>query len=317
MPTYGYSLMCEAKAPRALVEEARKAEAAGFDFVTISDHIHPWLYSQQHSGFAWSILGSIVEATERIRLATMVTCPTFRYHPVIVAQAAATVAVLSEGRFVLGLGAGERLNEHVVGAAWPSIDERHERLAEAIDIITLLHGGGYASYHGDHYDAEDVRIFDLPDQPMEIFAAASGVRGAALAAEAGVGLCNTAPDPEPVAAFVSGGGDAAATWSQVGMAWAGSVEDGLAAAHEGARFMAPGWKVMAELPNPINFEAATRFVRPEDLSSSIPAGPDPERHVQAIRESHDAGYHNVAVMYPGDDLDGFMRFWSEEVRPRL
>ena len=317
MDRYGYALMCEAKPPRQLVQEAVTAEQAGFDFVTISDHIHPWLYSQQHSGYAWTILGAVAQATERIQLVTMVTCPTFRYHPVIVAQKAATLGVLSEGRFVLGLGAGERLNEHVGGAAWPAVDVRHERLAEAIKIIQKLFAGGYVTHRGKHFDAEDVRIFDLPEQPVEMFAGAAGPRAARLAGEAGVGVCNTEPLPEVVRAFVGAGGQADATWGQLGLAWAGSEEEGLQAAHEGARFMATGWKVMSELPNPINFEAATQFVRPEDMADVSPAGPDPEKHIQGIQKFHDAGFRRLSVMYPGEDLEGFLRFWTDELRPKL
>src|SRR4051794_40875294 len=253
MERYGYSLMCEAKSPRQLVEEARAAESAGFDFVTISDHIHPWVKEQQHSGYAWSILGAIAQATERIELVTMVTCPTFRYHPVIVAQKAATVAVLSDGRFTLGLGAGERLNEHVTGTPWPSVDERHDRLAEAVELIKDLHRGGYVTRRGTHFDADSVRIFDLPDQPIDMFVAAAGPVAARLAADAGVGVCNVEPRPEVIDAFVAAGGDAQRTWAQAALAWAPSPEQGLQEAHAGGRFMATGWKVVAELPNVVNF----------------------------------------------------------------
>lgn len=205
MNRYGYSLMCETKAPRQLIDEAVQAEEAGFDFVTISDHIHPWLHGHGHSGYAWSILGALAQATARVDLVTMVTCPTFRYHPVIVAQKAATMGVLSEGRFVLGLGAGERLNEHVTGAAWPSVDVRHERLAEAVEIIQMLHAGGYVTYRGQYFDAEDARVFDLPDQPVELFAAGSGPRSARVAAQARIGLCNTQPVADVVDSFVAAG----------------------------------------------------------------------------------------------------------------
>jgi G6PDH family F420-dependent oxidoreductase len=315
--SYGYSLMCEAKDPRALVDEARMAEAAGFSFVTISDHIHPWLYTQQHSGYAWSILGALAAATARVGLVTMVTCPTFRYHPVIVAQKAATMGLLSGGRFTLGLGSGERLNEHVTGAPWPSVDVRRSRLAEAVEIIQRLHRGGYVSYRGTWYDADDVRIFDLPAEPIDIFLAAAGRAGAAVAADAGAGVCNIEPEAAVVDAFVASGGDASRTWAQIDLAWAPSEEEGLRQAHGFGRFAVPGWKVMSELPNPVNFEAATANVRPEDMADAVPAGPDPERHLAGLARFHDAGYHNVAVMYPGDDVEGFMRFWHDELRPTL
>lgn len=317
MNRYGYSLMCEAKGPRQIVDEARRAEEAGFDFVTISDHMHPWLYSQRHSGYAWSILGALAQATTEIDLVTMVTCPTVRYHPAIVAQKAATVALLSGGRFVLGLGAGERLNEHVTGMPWPPVDVRHERLAEAIEIIQILHAGGYVTYRGEYFDVEDARVFDLPDEPVPMFAAASGPRAARVAGQGGVGLCNTEPRADVVGAYVDAGGEAADTWAQIGLAWAPSEADGLAQALEGAKFMVPGWKVMSELPNPINFEAATRHVRADDLAPMMPAGPDPAPHLQGIDRYHEAGYHHVSVMYPGSDLDGFFRFWADELHPSL
>jgi G6PDH family F420-dependent oxidoreductase len=167
---YGYSLYCEGNSPRSLIDQATKAEDAGFDFLVISDHYHPWLNEQEHAGFAWSILGAVAQATTRIELATMVTCPIIRYHPAIVAQAAATVGVISEGRFTLGLGAGENLNEHVVGHDWPPVTIRHSMLNEAIDIIEGLWRGGYFAHEGEHYRVYDARVFDLPEEPIAMFA---------------------------------------------------------------------------------------------------------------------------------------------------
>lgn len=317
MHRYGYSLMSETKSPTDLVRDAVAAEEAGFDFLTISDHIHPWLESHGHSGFAWSTLGAIAHATERIQIATMVTCPILRYHPVIVAQAAGTIGVMSGGRFVLGLGAGERLNEHVVGLGWPAVDTRHEMLGEAVEIIQQLFEGGRVTYRGAHLDAEEAKVYDLPDDPIEIFVAAAGPEAAAVAAGARVGVCNTIPDAEVIDAFLGEGGEAQHTWAQVVSAWASTEERGRADAHEIFRFAAPGWKVQAELPDVANFEAATQTVRPEDLADAIPAGPDPAAHAATIGEFHDAGYRNVAIAYPGDDIDGFFRFWTEELRPTL
>lgn len=314
---YGYSLMCEGTPPKDLVRQAVMAEEAGFDFVTISDHIHPWLTSQEHSGYAWSILGAVAQATSRVLLTPMVTCPIVRYHPVIVAQMAATMAILSDDRFVLGLGSGERLNEHVVGRGWPAVDVRHEMLAEAIEIIKRLWQGGYVTHRGRYLSAEDARVFDLPDRPIPFYVAAGGTRAATLAAEAGGGLCNTEPKPGPVEAFTQGGGDPADTWAQVVCSWDATVEGGLATAHESFRFAAGGWKVQAELPNPVNFDAATKNVRPEDLAESVPAGPDPQRHRQGIQQFRDAGYNHVAIAYPGEDVEGFLRFWGTELRPQL
>lgn len=314
---FGYTLYCEGNPPKDLVRQAVAAEAAGFDFLVISDHYHPWLTSQEHSAFAWSVLGAVAQATERIELATMVTCPIIRYHPAVVAQMAATVAILSDERFTLGLGAGERLNEHVVGRGWPPADVRHEMLREAIGVIEELWKGGYVSHRGEHFVVEDARVFDLPQRPIQTYVAAGGRRAARLAAEVAGGVCATEPREDIVAAFHEAGGARGATWGQVVMGWAADEETGLADAHAQFRFAMGGWKVQSELPNPVNFDAATKSVKPADLADTIPAGPDPDRHAEAVRAYLDAGYEHVAVAYPGNDPGGFMRFWSEALRPHL
>ncbi len=317
MTTYGYTLMGEGHGPRELVGNAVRAEEAGFDFAVLSDHYHPWLPSQEHSPFVWTVLGAVAQATSRMELATMVTCPTIRYHPAIVAQAAATVGVMSEGRFTLGLGSGERLNEHVVGQGWPSADDRQEMLREAIDVIRLLWSGEYVSHRGRYFTVEDARVFDLPPEPIDVFVAASGGQSAALAAQAGDGICAVEPLGELVEAYVGAGGRAEATWGQIPMSWHADEQQALERAHDQFRFGVPGWKVMAELPNPVNFAAATETVRPEDMADSVAYGPDPERHVEKIRAYVEAGYQHVAVVDIGEDPEGFLRFWSEEVRPGL
>ncbi|HEY1825904.1 MAG TPA: TIGR03557 family F420-dependent LLM class oxidoreductase, partial [Acidimicrobiales bacterium] len=290
---YGYSLSCEGNSPRSLIEQAVKAEASGFDFVVISDHYHPWLTEQEHAGFAWSILGAVAEATGTIELATMVTCPIIRYHPAIVAQAAATVGVISEGRFTLGLGAGENLNEHVVGRDWPPVSVRHEMLAEAIEVIQGLWSGEYFDYRGEHFSVYDARIFDLPEAPLSMFVAASGARSAELSLKGG-GICVTKPDAETINHFTGGGGDPLNIWGQVISAWAPSKEEGLKDAHRNFRFSLGGWKVQSELPNPVNFTAATSMVTPEDLEETMAAGPDPEVHHKFIRGYIDAGVQRLA-----------------------
>jgi G6PDH family F420-dependent oxidoreductase len=317
MTRFGYTLYCEGNDPRDLVEQAVAAEDAGFDFLVISDHYHPWLTDQEHAGFAWSILGAVAQATCRIDLATMVTCPIIRYHPAIVAQMAATVGVLSEGRFTLGLGAGERLNEHVVGRGWPPVDVRHEMLREAIEVIRKLWTGRYVSHRGPHFTVEDARVFDLPERPIPIFVPAGGEQSTRVAAEAGDGVCATEPDAEVVRGFVDAGGDPDAVWGQVVLSWDATEEGGLETAHRQFRFAAGGWKVQAELPNPINFDAATASIEPQDLAEAIPAGPDAGHHAEAVTQFLDAGYRNLAVAYPGTDHRGFMRFWADEVRPAL
>lgn len=268
----GYKLFAEAYSPIELVRQAVRAEEAGFDFVEISDHYHPWLHDQGHSGFAWSILGSIAAKTSTLGLATGVTCPFIRYHPSIVAQAAATTALLSEGRFVLGLGSGERLNEHVVARGWPAAATRTEMLRESIEVIRLLWSGGYHSYDGRHIQLEDARVFDLPDELPPIVVAGSGGPAVKLAAELGDGLFTTDADRDLVDKYKKAGGEGP-RYAEVSLSWAPTEEAALKSAHTLFRFSATGWKVQAELPNPVNFEAASSVVREADIAESFAYGP--------------------------------------------
>lgn len=317
MTSFGYTLMTEEHGPKELVDCAVRAEQSGFDFLVTSDHYHPWVPEQHHSPYAWSVLGAVAAVTERIELATLVTCPIIRYHPAIVAQKAATIGVLSDGRFTLGLGAGERLNEHVVGMGWPAADERQAMLDEAVEIMRLLWQGGYHSYRGEYYDVEDARVFDLPDQPVPIAVAAGGPQAAELAGRAGEGLVATDPEADLVDAFRAAGGDGNQTWCQIPVCWGDDTDTALQTAHDNFRWSALGWKVQAELPNPVNFAAAAETVRPEDLADSIPHGPDVERYTAAAAEYADAGFERIAFVQIGDEQDGFLRFWESELRGRL
>ena len=168
MTRFGYTLMTEQTGPKRLVEYAVSAEDAGFDFEVCSDHYFPWLSSQGHAPYAWTVLGAVAHATNRVGLATYVTCPTMRYHPAVVAQKAATLQILADGRFTLGLGAGENLNEHVVGRGWPGIERRHDMLKEAIQIIRELFGGELVDWKGEHFDVSSARLWDLPDTPVPL-----------------------------------------------------------------------------------------------------------------------------------------------------
>lgn len=312
----GYKLFAEAYSPTELVRQAVRAEEAGFDFVEISDHYHPWLHDQNHAGFAWSILGSIAATTSRIGLATGVTCPFVRYHPAIVAQAAATTALLSDGRFVLGLGTGERLNEHVVARGWPAASTRTAMLRESIEVIRLLWSGGYHSYDGRHIQLEDARVFDLPDELPPIVVAGSGGPAVTTAAELGDGLFATDADPDLVAMYTEAGGTGP-RYAEVSLSWAPTEEAALTAAHTLFRFSAAGWKVQAELPNPVNFEAAASTVRESDIAESFGYGPDAERHLARIRTYADAGFDHLALVNAGPDVDGFFRFYEDELAPEL
>lgn len=315
MTTFGYTLLSEEHDPRELVETAQQAEAAGFDFLVASDHYHPWVPEQRHSPYVWSVLGAVAALTERVELATMVTCPTVRYHPAVVAQKAATIGVMSDGRFTLGVGAGERLNEHVVGAGWPPADVRHEMLEEAIEIIRLLWEGGYRSYRGQYYTVEDARVFDLPERPIPIAVAASGPRSAELAGRLGDCLIATDPVADLVEGFRRAGGQGKPTWCQIPVCWGDDEQAALRVVHERFRWSALGWKVLSELPNPVNFDAASVGFTPEKLGEKIPAGPDPERYVEAVRQYTEAGFERVALVQIGDDQTGFLRFWQQELQP--
>lgn len=309
----GYKLATEAFGPAELVRQAVLAERAGFDFVEISDHFHPWLDNQGHSPFTWTVLGSIAARTESIGLATGVTCPTVRYHPAIIAQAAATLALLCEGRFVLGVGSGERLNEHVVGSGFPQdVRTRHELLREALDIIRLLWSGGYRSYEGRHLRVDDARIFDLPDRPPPIAMAASGPSSARIAAELGDALFATEAKPEIVRHYRDAGG-AGPRYAEVSVAWAADEHTAARAVLETTRWSVTGWKVMSELPNPVNFEAATATVREEDILRKFACGPDPARFVDAARSYADAGFDHLVLMNAGPDPDGFLDFYTREL----
>jgi G6PDH family F420-dependent oxidoreductase len=313
---FGYKLMAEGFGPKELIRQAIRAEQAGFDFVEISDHFHPWLEEQGHSPFAWNVLSAIAVRTDRLGLATGVTCPTVRYHPAIVAQAAATLAIISDDRFTLGIGAGERLNEHVVGQGFPSVRGRHERLAEALDIINLLWRGGYQSYEGKHLQLEDARVFDLPDRLPVLAVAAGGKDAAELAATHGTGLFATEPRADLVETYVRHGGNGP-RYAEVPLAWAPTEEAAVEAAHRTSRWALTGWKVMSELPNPANFEAASAVVRPEDVREQFVVGPDPRPYAERIRTYAEAGFDHLVLMNAGPDPDGFLDFFAKELREDL
>ena len=316
MATFGYTTMCEQHSPAEVVRYTKAAEQAGFGFSVMSDHYHPWLESQGHSPFAWSLLGACAEATSSIELMTMVTCPIIRYHPAIIAQAAATVSLLSEGRFVLGLGAGEQLNEHVVGRPWPPADVRHDMLAEAIKVIRLLWQGGFQSHRGEFFRLEDAQVYDLPERPVAIGVAAGGPDAAELAAKVGDHLIATEPLARLVKEYRSAGGRGR-TYGQVAVC----VGDDEAACRKMAverwRFAVPGWKVQAELPGPVNFEAATAKVHEEDVAELVSCGPDVGRHRAAVERFLEAGFDHVAIVQVGPDQEGFLRFWEDTLGPAL
>jgi coenzyme F420-dependent glucose-6-phosphate dehydrogenase len=313
----GYTLSSEEHGPRALVEQAVAAERAGFSFAVISDHFHPWIDRQGESPFVWGVLGALSQATEELDFATGVTCPTTRIHPAIVAQAAATAALLLPGRFSLGVGSGENLNEHILGDRWPPVPLRQERLEEAIEVIRLLWEGGLKTHRGRHFTVENARIYSLPEKPPPILVAVAGRRSVDLAARAGDGLVGTAPIAESVERFHEGGGDGKPAYGQLHVCWAASEEEGRRTALEWWPNGAMGGSHFLELPLPAHFEEAAELLDEEDVGESIVCGPDAERHLAAIREYVDAGYSHVYVHQIGPDQAGFIEFCDRELLPEL
>jgi G6PDH family F420-dependent oxidoreductase len=313
----GYTMMCEQRGPKDLVSDLVLAEQAGFDFSVISDHYSPWLESQGHAPYAWSVLGAAAAKTERIGLMTYVTCPSFRYHPAIVAQKAATIALLSDGRFRLGLGAGENLNEHVVGGGWPPVDIRHERLREAVEIIRALWGGEFVNYRGKHFDVESAKLYDLPDDPIQLGIAVSGKRSCDLAgALADIGVA-VEPDAELVSMFADAGGADKPMVGQAPCCYGTDPAEALALAHDQFRWFGGGWKVNAELPGTAGFEAASQFVRRDDMADQIPHGPDVEAYVKSAQAFADAGFTELAFVQIGPDQAAFCEWYATTLQPAL
>jgi G6PDH family F420-dependent oxidoreductase len=310
---FGYKLMSEEHGPRDLIENAVRAEAAGFDFVSISDHFHPWVDAQGHSPFAWSVLGAIAHATKTIEITTGLTCPIIRYHPAIVAQAAATVALISENRFTLAIGAGERLNEHVTGAVWPSAPERHAMLGEAIDIFRLLWKGEVATHKSEHFQIDHARLYDVPDKPIPLVVGISGPASIALATDKNAdGIMATEPKKELTAPFRKH-----PCYSEAALAYASSEEKAEKVAKERFAFSALGWHVNSELPTSAGFEAAVKYVRAEDLTETIGMGPDVDRHVAAVKPYIDAGFDHIALVGIGPDQAAFIEFFEKDLGPKL
>ena len=316
MARFGYKLMTEEHAATALVDNALKAEDAGFDFVSISDHFHPWLKAQGHAPFAWSVLGAIAHASGSVGITTGLTCPIIRYHPAIIAQAAATVAVMSGNRFTLAVGAGERLNEHVTGARWPSTPERHAMLCEAIDIFRELWAGGPRHYEGRWFTLDHAQIFDLPDKPIPVVMGVSGPQSLEVAIAKADGIMTTSPEPSLADRFKAKK-PSGPRYAEVTLAYACSEEEGRQLAHERFRFSAFDWSINSEVPTVEGFESASQFVRPEDLASSISVGPDPEPHLKAIRKYLDAGFDHIVLTGIGPDQEGFTRFFKKALLPAL
>jgi G6PDH family F420-dependent oxidoreductase len=320
MTRFGYTLMTEQSGPKDLVRYAVSAERAGFDFEVSSDHYSPWLAAQGHAPNAWTVLGAVAQATERVELFTYVTCPTMRYHPAIVAQQAATLQILADGRFTLGLGSGENLNEHVVGKGWPTIVRRHAMLREAIQIIRELFTGEVVDWKGDYFEIDSARVWDIPEVPVAIAAAVSGERSVEVFAPLADHLIAVEPNKNLVDAWhdarrATGLPGDVRVIGQIPVCWDPDRDAAVARAHEQFRWFAGGWAVNSDLPTTAGFAGATQFVRPEDTAGSIPCGPDLDAIVDAVSAYWKAGFTDIALVQIGDE--GQDQFLKEAAGPLL
>jgi G6PDH family F420-dependent oxidoreductase len=314
----GYALSSEEMPPKELVGYAKRAEELGFGFALISDHYHPWIKRQGQSPFVWSVIGAISEATERLQLGTGVTCPIMRIHPAIIAQAAATAAMMMPGRFFLGLGTGENLNEHILGKHWPPIEVRQDRLKEAVNILRRLWRGGNQSFHGEYFTVENAQVFSLPEKPPPIMIAASGSSSAELAGSIGDGLISTMPIEKLVKKFrVSDDAEEKPCYGQMTVCWAKKEEEAKKIATEWWPVAAIPGKLMTELATPADFEATAKLVDEDAVASSIVCGPDPEKYLAQIKSFTDAGFDHVYIHQVGPDQEGFFRFYERELAPKL
>jgi G6PDH family F420-dependent oxidoreductase len=317
---FGYTLMTEQSGPRELVRYAVGAERAGFDFEVSSDHYSPWLTEQGHAPYAWSVLGAVAQATERVGLMTYVTCPTMRYHPAVVAQKAATLGLLSDNRFTLGLGSGENLNEHTIGEGWPALETRQEMLEEAVEIIRALFAGDLVTWRGEHFDVDSARLWDLPEEQVRLGLAVSGERGIDRFAPLADDLIAVEPDGDAIKEWnsvdgVAKIGDGARAIGQIPICWGPDEDAAVEKAHEQFRWFAGGWKVNADLPTTSGFAGATQFVRKEDVADQIACGPDLDKIVESVSAFWEAGFTDIALVQIGDESQE--QFLQEAAEPLL
>jgi G6PDH family F420-dependent oxidoreductase len=313
----GYFLSSEEWGPQDLVAQAVKAQEAGFEGLWISDHYQPWNDEQGHSPFVWSTIGAIAQATDGMKVSTAVTCPTIRIHPAVIAQAAATAAVMLNGNFVLGLGSGEALNEHILGDAWPEADERLEMLEEAVDVIRTLWQGGVHDHRGRHYRVAHARVYDLPDQPPPIVISGFGPKAVKLAARIGDGYCTVGPDAESVQLFRSESKNGHLVQGGLKVCWDEDEEKARKTVHRlWANEGLPG-ELAQVLPTPEHFEQASELVTEDMLAEDTPCGPDVEKHVEAIKAYEEAGFDELYVNQIGPEQDAFFDAYREHVLPRV
>ena len=313
----GYFLSSEEQHPEKQVTFAGRAEEAGFQFLVISDHYHPWVSQQGQSPFVWSVLGGIAQATKRVRVGTAVTCPIMRIHPAVIAQAAATVAAMMPGRFFLGIGTGEYLNEHVLGHPWPDTNIRQEMLVEAVFILRELWKGEEFTHYGAYYTVSDARIYTLPDEPPPIYMAASGPKSAVLAGEIADGFISTTSGNELVRAFRENGGTDKPCFGSVKVCWAKSVEKAKEIMRQWWPVSAISGRLHSDLPSPKHFEDAVELMGKPELPEDAILGADPQPYVQALQSLQKDGFDHIYIHQVGPDQEGFLQFFQEELLPAL
>ncbi len=314
MTLLGYALSSEEHRPAELIQHARLAEQAGFSFALISDHYHPWTDRQGQSSFVWSVLGALSQATSSIQLGTGVTCPTMRIHPAIIAQAAATAATLLPGRFFLGVGTGENLNEHILGEAWPAHDLRLARLEEAVTVLRLLWQGGTQTHRGTYYTVEQARIYTLPQEPIPLMMAASGPKTAAVAGRLADGFIGTSPEREMLEAYGSAGGTGP-KYGQMTVCWAANEQEARQTALEWWPNAGLPGELSQELPLPAHFAQVAKLVDEKTLTKRVVCGPDSAHYRAMIDKYAEAGYDHIYLHQVGPDQAGFLKFCQQELLP--
>jgi G6PDH family F420-dependent oxidoreductase len=312
----GYFLSSEEYSPAELLEQAKGAERAGFQGLWISDHYHPWVDAQGQSAFVWSMIGALSQATG-LDITTAVTCPTVRIHPAVIAQAAATSAVLTGGRFRLGVGTGEALNEHIFGDAWPELDVRLEMLEEAIEIMRGLWTGENFSHHGKHYTVENARIYTLPEKPVEILVSGFGPKAIEVAGRIGDGYVSVMPDGEMVDRFRKAGGGTKIAQGGFKAAFADTAEEGARIAYEKWPNAGVPGELSQVLPSPKHFEQASQLVTQEMVAEAFVCGNDPEQHLEMIRKYADAGFDEIYVANTGPHYQGLFDLYAREILPKI
>jgi coenzyme F420-dependent glucose-6-phosphate dehydrogenase len=317
MVKIGYMCLGEEHKPNDMVRYARLAEESDFEYVMVSDHYHPWLTRQGNSPFIWGVIGGIAHATQKIPVGTAVTCPTFRIHPAVIAQAAATAGSMLPGRFWFGVGSGENLNEHIIGEHWPPADIRQEMLEEAVDIIRSLWTGKEISHYGAYYIVENAKLFTLPDELPPIYVAAAGSNAAEVAGNIGDGLISTSSQEDLVKQFKASGGEGKPCFGQVTVCWAENEDQALKTAHECWPNTGLPGALKADLQTTDHFDQAVELVTEEMVAESVVCGPDKNKHLDEIQEMIDAGFDHVYIHQVGPDQEGFFNFYRQNILPEL